>query len=323
MEQEWRYIYRVYQEGSFSKAAEKLYLTQPALSIAIKRVEDSVGAALFDRSRHPLELTEAGRAYIRAIEQMNSLEEDLERELTDLRELNTGRLVVGGTHYMNAYILAPILAGFSRRYPGVEIALVEKGADELAADLAERKLDLTFNCDPAFIGRFEHHPAFRDTILLAVPRRFVAGGDLEREALSAAQIMAGEHLLPGCPQLPLERFRDMEFILLGPGNNLYSRNLRMFADAGFTPKIKMTLSQLVTAYRLADNGMGITFIADRMVRSAVSHLVFFKIDSALTERHFHLLLAKRNYTAHAVRAFADYTLEEMTKEAKRFLNQAH
>ena len=200
---------------------------------------------------------------------------------------------------------------------------MEKGADELAADLAERKLDLTFNCDPEFISRFEHRPAFRDMILLAVPRSFVAGGDLEQWALSAAQVQAGEHLLPGCPQLPLERFRDMEFILLGPGNNLYSRNLRMFADAGFTPKIKMTLSQLVTAYRLADNGMGITFIADRMVRSAVSHLVFFKIDSALTERHFHLLLAKRNYTAHAVRAFADYTLEEMTKEAKRFLNQAH
>ena len=62
MEQEMRYIWQVWQEGSFSRAAEKLYMTQPALSIAVKRVEAGLGAELFDRSRHPLELTQAGAA---------------------------------------------------------------------------------------------------------------------------------------------------------------------------------------------------------------------------------------------------------------------
>ena len=320
MEQDMRYIYRVYQEGSFSKAAEKLYLTQPALSIAIKRVEDSIGAALFDRNRHPLELTEAGRAYIRAIEQMSDLEDDLEREISDLRDLRTGRLLLGGTHYMNCYILAGILAGFSHAYPGIRIELTEKASDELIADLEGRKLDLTFSCDPERIGHFEHRPAFHDVILLAVPKRFRAGTGLEGDALTAAQVMAGKHLRPDCPKVPLDRFREMEFILLGPGNNLYSRNFRMFEQAGFTPKIKMTLAQLVTAYRLADNEMGITFIADRMVRSPVSNLMFFKIDSPLAERHFHLLLPKRNYTAHAVRAFADYAVAELQREERKFIS---
>ena len=319
MEQDMRYIYRVYQEGSFSKAAEKLYLTQPALSIAIKRVEDTIGAALFDRSRHPLELTEAGRAYIRTIEQMSDLEDDLEREISDLRDLKTGKLLVGGTHYINCYILAGILSGFSRKYPGVHIELTEKGSDELIADLEERKLDLTFSCDPELIARLEHRPAFQDMILLAVPKSFLAHTELEKSALTAAQVMSGKHLLPDCPKVPLTRFKEMEFILLGPGNNLYSRNLHMFDQAGFTPKIKMTLSQLVTAYRLADNEMGITFIADRMVRSPVSNLVFFKIDSALAERHFHILLPKRNYTAHAVRAFADYAISALENETGKFL----
>ena len=320
MEQDMRYIYRVYQEGSFSKAAEKLYLTQPALSIAIKRVEDSIGAALFDRNRHPLELTEAGRAYIRAIEQMRDLEDDLEREVSDLRDLKTGKLLVGGTHYLNCYILAGILSRFSHKYPRVHIGLAEKGSDELITELEERRLDLTFSCDPELIERFEHRPAFQDMILLAVPKSFLTGTEFEKEALTAAQIMAGKHLLPDCPKVPLTRFQEMEFILLGPGNNLYSRNLRMFEQAGFTPKIKMTLAQLVTAYRLADNAMGITFIADRMVRSPVSNLMFFKIDSELAERHFHILLPKRNYTAYAVRAFADYAVSELKNETQRFLH---
>lgn len=315
-----QYIYQVYREGSFSKAAEKLYLTQPALSIAIKRVEESIGAALFDRNRHPLALTEAGHAYIRTIEQMRDLEDDLEREINDLRDLKTGKLLVGGTHYINCYILAGILSKFSHKYPGVQIELTEKASDELIADLENHKLDLTFSCDPEMIARFAHRPAFQDMILLAVPKSFLAHTELEQAALTAAQIMAGKHLLPDCPKVPLSRFREMEFILLGPGNNLYSRNLKMFDQAGFTPNIKMTLSQLVTAYRLADNEMGITFIADRMVRSSVSNLMFFKVNSELAERQFHILLPKRNYTAHAVRAFADYAVSELKNETRRFLH---
>ena len=85
IEQDMPYICRVYQEDSFSKAAEKLFLTQPALSIAIKRVEDTIGAALFDRSRHPLEPTEAERAYIRAIEhRMRSIQLMLVKTLEEL-----------------------------------------------------------------------------------------------------------------------------------------------------------------------------------------------------------------------------------------------
>ena len=87
MEQVMEYIWRVYQEGSFSKAAEKLYMTQPALSIAVKRVEASLGAELFDRTRHPLELTEAGYAYVNAIRRVRDTEDDLRREIDDLRGL--------------------------------------------------------------------------------------------------------------------------------------------------------------------------------------------------------------------------------------------
>ena len=75
MEQNMQYIYQVYQDGSFTKAAEKLYLTQPALSIAIRQEEKRMGMALFDRSRRPLGLTPAGEAYIRAVERMKYLEE--------------------------------------------------------------------------------------------------------------------------------------------------------------------------------------------------------------------------------------------------------
>ena len=100
--------------------------------------------------------------------------------------------------------------------------------------------------------------------------------------------------------------QNLEYILLGQGNNLRDRSIQMCAEAGFTPIVKMTMAQMVTAYRFADNGIGATFISDRLGRSPSSRLVFYKLDSSLTDRLFYFLLPERNYTAFAVRAFMEY-----------------
>ncbi len=310
MEQNMQYIYQVYQDGSFTKAAEKLYLTQPALSIAIRQEEKRMGMALFDRSRRPLGLTPAGEAYIRAVERMKYLEDDLGRELEDLHDLRTGRLHIGGTHYLNCFLLVEVLAGFSRRYPGIRMEVSEDSSARLAKRLERRELDLTFSCAPEQIERFKHQPAFFDNILLAVPRQMPLAGRLAESALSAEDVQAGRHLLTDCPRVPLKEFQDLEFILLQKGNNLYDRSLCMFNEAGFTPKVKMALSQLVTAYRFADNGLGAAFVSDRIVYSIPSkRLLFFSIASQQVNRLFYTLLPQKNYTAHAVKAFIRYLLK--------------
>ena len=90
MQPEMKYIYTVYQCGSFSKAAEKLFLTQPALSISVQKVEHEVGMPLFNRDKKPLEITEAGMIYIQKIEQIQHLEQELAMQLNDLTDLKTG-----------------------------------------------------------------------------------------------------------------------------------------------------------------------------------------------------------------------------------------
>jgi len=310
MEQNMQYIYQVYQDGSFTRAAERLYLTQPALSIAIRQEEKRLGITVFDRSRRPLALTPAGEAYIRAVERMRYLESDLGRELEDLQDLRTGRLHIGGTHYLNCFLLAEVLAGFSQRYPGIQLEVSEDSSARLVKRLERRELDLTFSCAPEHIQRFEHQPAFYDHILLALPRGAPLPDGLIQSALSAEDVNAGRHLSADCPRVPLEEFRELEFILLQQGNNLYDRSIHMFEEAGFTPKVKMALSQLVTAYRFADNGLGAAFISDRIVASVPSkRLLFFSIASLQVNRLFYTLLPQRNYTAHAVKAFIGYLLE--------------
>ena len=312
MEQNMQYVYQVYLDGSFTKAAEKLYLTQPALSMAIRQEEKSLGVVLFDRSRRPLALTPAGDAYIRTVERIKYLEAELGRELEDLQDVRTGRLHVGGTHYLNCFLLAELLAGFSRRYPGIQLEVSEDSSVRLARRLERREMDLIFSCDPELIDRFEHQPAFYDHILLAVPKGAAPPDGLAHCAMSSKDIQDGWHLSPSQPKVPLERFRELEFILLQKGNNLYDRSARMFDSAGFTPKIKLELSQLVTAYRFADNGVGAAFVSDRIIQKAPSqNLMFYSIDSPEVDRLFYTLMPQRNYTAHAVKAFITYALGQL------------
>ena len=156
------------------------------------------------------------------------------------------------------------------------------------------------------MAAFDHHPAFRDLILLAVHSSFPVPDAAADAALSAGDILDGRHRQPDCPAVPLSIFRDLPYILLKEGNNLHDRSMAMFAAAGFTPKVRMALSQMVTAYRLADNGIGAAFVSDRLVRSRNSNLRFFRLDAAETERLFYFLLPERNYTAFSVKAFMEF-----------------
>ena len=120
-----RYVYEVYKEGSFSKAAERLYISQPALSATVKKIEKKIGMQLFDRSTVPIQLTECGKKYIRTAEKMMDLEEEFACYVGNLNELRTGRLSIGGTYLFIAFVLPDIVKRFREKYPNIKISLVE------------------------------------------------------------------------------------------------------------------------------------------------------------------------------------------------------
>ena len=169
MQQEMRYVYEIYRQKSYSKAAQALFITQPALSIAISKLEASLGMPLFDRSTRPISLTPAGRIYLQTIEKTRALEQDLRHQLDDIRALRTGTITIGSSHFINACILPEVLTRFNRRFPQVKLNLLEGSSHAMARMLEQREIDLTFSCDEAVIQDFTSTPVFTDTILLAVP----------------------------------------------------------------------------------------------------------------------------------------------------------
>ncbi len=315
MQQELLYIYKVYEEGSFSKAAEKLHITQPALSIAIQKMETSLGMPLFDRNYRPLRLTAAGKTYIESIKKMFYLEQDLNQQITDIYNLKTGSIRIGGSHYLNAYILPDLLQKFNQMHPGIQLQMIEAGSNDLSHMLSEHKLDLTFSCNTVLVDAFERYPFFHDQILLAVPETFSINCQLAEYALSAADIVSKKHLHSDCPTAPFSYFHNLDYILLSEGNNLHDRAFQLFKAAGFSPRIKLQLSQLVTAYHLAIAEFGATFISDRIIRTADAPLKFYKIAPQIADRLFYILLPHNSYVSKATRAFIQFLLDaESQKE---------
>lgn len=305
MQQEMKYIYMVYQKGSFSKAAQALYMTQPALSIAVQRVENEIGMPIFRRDHQPLELTEAGRVYIAKIQEIQFLEYQLEQQLGDLSRLKTGRLRLGGSHYLNSYVLPPVLAAYREKWPGIRLELKEASSAELLPMLKDNLIDLTFTVSSSAKDPFHRISAFEDRVLLAVPASLPVNGRLAAHAMTASDVLKGVHLTEAVPAADIACFSDTPFLLLTPGNNLYSRAVSIFQDRGVTPPVVMEVSQLVTAFHLCGAGLGATFISDRLVTVPDDRVLYYRLDSPLTSRHFDIVIPGKTYVSVAQKAFVE------------------
>lgn len=273
---EMNYVYEVYRQRSFTKAAQALYIAQPSLSQMVRKAEARIGAPIFDRSTSPIGVTELGRAYIRAAEQVLQIEADLQQYLDDTEKCLTGALTLGGTTFFTSYVLPPLVSAYSERYPGVELRLHEAHTGQLKQELQEGTLDFALDntlLDPAIYEAVEIQT---EQVILAVPRALPVN-----EKAVAFRLSAKELPQAGAPCVPLELFADTPFLLLKEGNDTRRRAEQLCAQAGFEPKIRLALDQQLAAYNLAGYGLGAAFISDTLALSAPpdERLCFYRIDS--------------------------------------------
>ena len=156
MFQGMHYVYEVYKEMSFSKAARNLFISQPSLSAAVKKEEAQIGFPIFDRSSNPIQLTDLGKEYIRSIEIIMDVENGFQNYINDMRELKSGSLSIGGTNLFTSYVLPPLISRFNEQYPQVHLNLMEATTSELTERLFSGSLDFLIDnrsMDPAVYSK--------------------------------------------------------------------------------------------------------------------------------------------------------------------------
>ncbi len=305
MLREMDYVYAVYQERSFSKAAKKLFVTQPALSRMVKKAEEEIGTPIFDRSTLPITVTKEGMKYIDAIEEIHRIEGNLKAYFHDLGELRAGRISLGGSSYFCSFILPPLISRFRKEHPEIAIELREGNVDDLKKGLLNETLDLVLETSWKGEPNIDTHLYKSEYIILAVPKEFEVNRKVRPYQLKREDIISGAFKKDSVEPVPLGIFRDVPFIKMKPGNDLYERSTRICANAGFEMNVVMYVDQIMTSLNIASTGIGAQFTRADHVRflPRLDALSFYKLSDPLSIRNIYWLTKKRRYLSKAVREF--------------------
>ena len=300
-----KYVYEVYKERSFTKAAQNLYISQPSLSARIKKIEEIIGEPLFDRSTTPLQLTEVGKVYIEAAEEITQIEQRVENYINDLAGLKTGNLAVGASTLFVAYVVPSLITQFNQKFPDVHIQLIEGNTAELEEMLGSNALDFVIDNYHYDSILYNKELYCEENILLAVPKHFAVNEELGMYQLSYKNIKNKNYLNQKYPAVPLGRFADLPFIMLTQGNDTRTRGDRLCRNVGFKPNIVLEFNQQSTAYMASSTQLGATFISDILVSQlpAFENLVYYKLDGEEAKRKVFFYYKTHKYKTRVMEEF--------------------
>ena len=305
------YVYTVYKERSFSKAAEKLHISQPSLSATIKKIEEQAGTPIFERKTRPVSLTPFGVAFIQGIEQVYAIEEHLQNMVYELHTLQSGFVAIGGSNLSIPYVIPKKLAAFKLRYPQVQLRIVEDTTVQTKLMLDNGDLDLIITNRPLDPGEYERLVCYHEQLVLAVPASFPVNEAHRAQQLTFQEL--GERIDSVPPErcVQLDDFAGIPYVILHEGNYLRLCTDIMFQERHIRPSILLEVEKSSVAYNFAHFGLGATIISNMLVSCcpAGNGLVYYKIRSGHAAREAFLCYRKGRYVTTAMKKIIELLTE--------------
>jgi DNA-binding transcriptional LysR family regulator len=282
----------VVEKKSFSQAAEQLGVTQPAVSLQVRALEERVGQTLLDRSGRRVEPTEAGRRLYRSAQRMLVLEEQLMEEVAADDGRLAGTLSIGASTGPGAHLVPLLLCEFQREHPDLHVALSIWDTQTVIDRVADRQLEV------GVVGALRRHrslefePLVRDQIVLAVPPGHPAAGgtisveDLKKETLIVMQEGAGvRHVVE---------------------EELRRAGLRL---RGVEPKLELGLQESIKS--AVAGGYGVSFISKTAIEGerAAGRLAAAQVEGIEPARQIYLVRARGRSMTRAAEAFVEFAKE--------------
>ena len=282
-----RYVYEVYRLKSVSKAAEHLFMSQPALSAAIRRVEDELGAPIFNRKKLPFTLTPEGKVYIEAVEQVLGLEKRTAEHIADLRQTGQGLLRLGISTYLSYAVIPTVLREFHERYPQVDVNITAVPTADLFHALETDTVDMVFL--PA-----ESIPSQYEVVSLLNARLAVV---LRRDASEAARLapymVTYEELMNrtyGSERMlsDMSLLSGVEFVYSPPKTSFYKKRKLLLGGSESESYVISNATNALFNYNLMHAGVGAFLTNDFNLAALPPHedLVYLVLGGKDTEQDF-------------------------------------
>ncbi|OUO93499.1 LysR family transcriptional regulator [Cloacibacillus sp. An23] len=286
MIREMEYILAIYKEKSFSQAAKTLHVSQPALSGMVKKVENNLGAPIFDRSTTPITLTHAGEYYVGCAEKILRIKYEMEDYFKNLRTQSMTVVNIGAASFFCVYILPEFIKEFRQRCPGCQINILELNATDTSEHLLKDTADFVIDVRKELPDDIASFTLYQEHILLAVPSQFSVNAKLGNYRMGFEDVRRGAHIDGSMRAVDMRLFRDEPFILLRKGHDMTRRALEICGEAGFTPNVVAEFDQMLSSFRMVLNGGGVAFVRDGVARhvAPTDGVVFYKIDDRFASR---------------------------------------
>lgn len=291
------YVLAVAEEGSFTKAAERLCITQPSLSQQITKLEADLGLHLFHRRPKGITLTADGIRFITRAKQILLLHHDFLREMRERTQGLGDKLSIGTTAITGGRLLPSLLRQFHAAYPSVRPWLVEESTEVLTDLLVRGAIELAILPLPVDDSALETTHILTEPLFLALPpseepwmtpalRRLIAEGGATKP-MSMASVASAP------------------FVVLKRGFGFRQTLLTLCANDGFQPQISYETSSIDTAQMMVTQGLGVTLVPEMVVyRRQHARPLYVEIESAPT-RSLVFGYPRDRYISLAARAFMD------------------
>lgn len=296
------YIYCVYKERSFLKAAEKLHISQPSLSAAVAKEERLLGQQIFNRRTTPISLTTYGQEYIRAVEQLYEIEERLQTLSFEYHTLQSGSLSIAASGLSLSYNVSQAIARYKKTYPSIELHVVETSTIGAKQMLDSGELDILITSRPVDTNRYIRICCDKEHLVWAVPKDFKVNKELKEYRLKPPELGRMILDIPDDRAVPASVFTQVPFILLNDTNHLRLCANNIFQESGIEPKIVLEFEHSTVSYNFACQGIGATIFSNRLVESEAynKYLYFYKVRSRYASRNIYLCYNRSRHVTAAM-----------------------
>lgn len=308
MERVMEYILTIAKFKSISKAAEHLFISQPALSAIVKKEEKRLGTELFNRQYKPLQLTSAGNIYIRAAKKIKDIEEKMLYDINCKEQNSVRKMTIVSYAFLFTHFLAGFVEDFKSHLPyDIDIELIEKRTEEALPGLQKGIYDFAITTHQRRVKGCSSIPLLKEKVIIAVPKSYAINNYIKKYALSYQDVVAGAANNVNYSSVPISYFADYPFILHVKTKEMYRRARKIFRNSGINPKVVSYMEDFLLMYFVANSGQGIIFMREAMIKymEPTGKLVFYKINDPATVYNVNVYYRKENENKKEIRAFID------------------
>ena len=287
------------RHGSFTRAAEELYLTQPTVSIQVKQLTKSVGLPLFEQIGKRLYLTEAGQKLLSTCQEIFNGLEQFEMSVADLKGMKQGQLklaVITTAKYFVPRLLGP----FCQRFPGIDISLKVTNHEGLRASMLANEDDLYIISQAPDQPDLNIHPFLENPLIVLAPTN---------------------HPLAGKKDIPIEMLNNEKFIMREPGSGTRKAVEALFTEKEIEVRVSLELGSNEAIKQAIAGGLGISVLSQHTIISegTTGEFAILDVQGFPIERNWYVANLAGKQLSVVAETFLQFLLEESPDMAKRLL----